>query len=96
MLRKWDIILSLGAAGPRRWPERGKTLTERADSMSPNQSAVSGWWWGFHTVRGSIGPRDHCFRPQVVGVITWKRLLDSGMCDAILLVILSLPSDNIA
>ena len=29
---------------------------------------------GFHTVRGGIDPRDHFFRPRVVGVIDfWKR-----------------------
>ena len=34
----------------------------------PSQSAIGQWDWGFHTVRGGFGPRDHRFRPQVVGV----------------------------
>ena len=41
--------------------------------MSPSQLIIVGWGWGFHTVRGDIDPRDHWFRPWVVGVsYEWK------------------------
>ena len=51
---------------------KGK-LSLRADSMSPNQSAISQWSWGFHTVRGGIDQRNYCFRFRVVGVVEyWK------------------------
>ena len=36
--------------------------------MSLSKLIIVGWRWGFHTVRGDIDPRDHCFRPWVVGV----------------------------
>ena len=42
-------------------------------STIPRQSAIGQWDWGFHTVRGGVDPGDHCFRPQVVGVVkVWK------------------------
>ena len=41
--------------------------------MSPSQSAITKWAWGFHTLHGGIGPRDLRFRPQFVGVVkVWK------------------------
>ena len=43
------------------------------DCTIPSQSAIGQWDWGFHTVRGVFDPRDHCFRPRVVGVVeVWK------------------------
>jgi len=59
-------LYSPGAAGPR-WPE-GR-LSPHADSMSPSESAISQWGWGFHTVRGYIDPRDHRFSSRVVGIV---------------------------
>ena len=35
----------------------------------PSQSTIGQWDWGLHTVRGGFDPGDHCFRPQVVGVV---------------------------
>ena len=35
----------------------------------PSQSAIGQLGWGRHTVRGGIDPRDHRFRPRVVGVV---------------------------
>ena len=43
-----------GAAKPRRCPER--KISPRAFSISPRQSVTSQWGWGFHTVRGGVGP----------------------------------------
>ena len=66
LIRGWEIILpgwklsSPGLAGPRRYLEG--QLSPRAGSMSPSQSAITQWGWGFHTVRGDIGPTDLCFR----------------------------------
>ena len=57
LTRGWELIL-LGV----RWL-----------STIPSQSAIGQWDWGFHTVRGGVDPGDHCFRPQVVGVVkVWK------------------------
>ena len=60
-------LSSPGVAGPRRCAER--QLAPRAGSMSPNQSEITQWGWGFHTLRGGIDPGDLRFRPQVVGVV---------------------------
>ena len=60
-------LSSLGAAGPRRWPEG--QLSPCAGSMSLIQAAISQRGWGLHTLRGGIDPGDHRFRPQVVGVV---------------------------
>ena len=44
--------------------------------MSPSQSAITQWGWGFHTLRGGIDPGDLRFRPRVVEVVDrWKGLL---------------------
>ena len=51
---------SPGSAGPRRWPEG--QLSPHAGSMSPSQSAITQWGWGFHTLRGGIDPGDLRFR----------------------------------
>ena len=41
--------------------------------MSPSQSEITQWGWGFHTLRGSIDPKDPRLRPRVVGVVdVWK------------------------
>lgn len=44
---------------------RGETgqLSLRAFSISPSQSAISPWGWGFHTVHGGIDPGYHCSVP---------------------------------
>ena len=60
-----------GAAGPLRCPEG--QLSPRAGSMSPSQSAITQWGWGFHTLRGGIDQGDLRFRPRFAGVVeTWK------------------------
>ena len=62
---------SPGSAGPRRWPEG--PLSSRAGAMTPGQSTITLWGWGFHTRRGGIGPGDVRLRPRVVGVVEiWK------------------------
>ena len=41
--------------------------------MSPSQSPISQWGWGFPTVRVDIDPGDLRFRPPVSGVVqVWK------------------------
>lgn len=60
-----------GAVEPRRW-SKGK-LSPSAGSITPNQSAISRWSWGFSTVRGGIDPGDDRFRPRVVGVLVIKK-----------------------
>ena len=41
--------------------------------MSPSQSAITQWGWGFHILRGGINPGDLRFRPRVVVVAEiWK------------------------
>ena len=66
-----EKLSSPGATGPRRWPEG--QLSPLAGSMSPSQSAITQWVWGFHTLRGGIDPGDFHFRPRVVGVVDiWK------------------------
>ena len=68
---KDDNLSSPGAAGPQRWLEG--QLSPRAGSMTPSQSAITHWGWGFHTLRGGIDPRDLRFRPRVVGIgEIWK------------------------
>ena len=53
---------------------RGNSSNELAPChMSPSQSAITQWGWGFHTLRGGIDPDDLCFRPRNVGVVEiWK------------------------
>ena len=64
-------LSSLGAAGPRRWPEGQLSL--RAGSMSSSPSAIIQWGWGFRTLRGGIDPGELPRRPRVVGVVEiWK------------------------
>ena len=47
--------------------------------LSPRQSAIGRWDWGFHTVRGGVNPGDHRFRPGVVGVVdVMERFLNLG------------------
>ena len=58
-------VSSPGAVEPRRWPEG--QLSPRAGSISPSQSAITQWGWGFHTLRGGIDPRDLRLRSRVVG-----------------------------
>lgn len=42
-------------------------------SMSPSQSMITRWVWGFHTVRGGVDPGDRRFFPRFVGVVyIWK------------------------
>ena len=39
----------------------------------PSQSAIAQWDWVFHNVRGGFDPRDHRFRPLVVGLVdVWR------------------------
>ena len=61
MIRGWDLILS-------RW----RWLHE----LQTNQSALSQWGWGFHTVRDRIDMGDHRFRPRFV---MHGRIFDPGM-----------------
>ena len=62
-----DTLSSLGAAGPRRWPE-GRWLHDESHPISNIQ-----WVWGFHTLRGGIDPGDLRFRPRVAGIVEiWK------------------------
>ena len=70
LTRGWNLS-SPDAAGRRRWPEG--QLLPRAGYMSPSQSAIAQWGWGFHTLRGGIDPRDLRCRPRVVGFAEiWK------------------------
>ena len=66
MIRDGNLS-SPGAAVPWRWPEG--QLSPRAGSMSPSQSAITRWGWGFHTLRGGIDPGDLRLRPRVAGVV---------------------------
>ena len=59
-------LSSPGAAGRRPLP-KGQ-LSPRAGSMTPSQSAITQWGWGFHTLWGGIDAGDLRFRPRVVGV----------------------------
>ena len=54
-------LSSSGAAGPQRCPEG-----QLAGSPSLSQSATSQLSWGFHTVRGDIGPRISVFIPGLM------------------------------
>ena len=73
LIRGWDPILP-GVTGLRGWPEG--QLSPHADSMSPSQSAICQWGWGFHILRSGIDPEDLRFRPRVVGVVdVWKDFL---------------------
>ena len=69
LTRGWETIVP-GCGGTAALT-RGSTLAAR--SMSPSQSAITQWSWGFHTLRSVIDPGDLRFRPQVVGVVEiWK------------------------
>ena len=37
--------------------------------MSPSQSAITQWRWGFYTLRADIDPGDLRFGPPVAGVV---------------------------
>ena len=70
LTRGWELILP-GCGGTSALPEG--QLSPRVGSMSPSQSAITQWSWGFHTVWGGIGPGDLILRPRVVGVVEiWK------------------------
>ena len=47
--------------------------------MSPSQSAITQWGWGFHTLRGGIDPGDVSFRPRVVGDVEIWKSFEPGM-----------------
>ena len=66
LTRGWEIS-SPGVAGLRRLPEG--QLSARAGSMSPSQSTIIQWGWGFRILRGGIDPGDVRFRPRVDGVV---------------------------
>ena len=51
-------------AGMGTYPPRGAL----ALCTIPSKSAIGQWDWGFYTMRSGFGPRDHRFRPRVVGV----------------------------
>ena len=52
---------------------RGPILPGLCSFYAPSQSAIGKWDWGFHTVRGGVGPEELDFRPRVVGVVEiWK------------------------
>ena len=75
LIRGWELS-SPGVAGPRCCPEG--QLSPRAGSMSPSQSAITQWGWGFHILRGGINPRDLRFRPPVVGVVEMEGFMIRG------------------
>ena len=52
-------VSSLGAAGPRGWPDG--LLPPRAGSVSSSQSAITQWGPDFHTARGGIDRGDPVF-----------------------------------
>ena len=56
-------LSSPGEAEPRRWHEG--QLSPRAGSMSPSQSAITQWGWGFQTLRGAIDRDSLRFGPRV-------------------------------
>ena len=58
----------------REW---GLTL-DGARSTNPSQSAISQRGCGVSTLRGGIGPGDHCFRPRF-GVVGVYKDFDPGM-----------------
>ena len=59
-----------GAAGPLRWL-KGQ-LSPHVGSMSPSQSAIIQWGWGFHTLRSGTDPVGS-LPSRVVGVVEiWK------------------------
>ena len=66
LTRGWEIS-SPSVAGLRRLPEG--QLSARAGSMSPSQSTIIQWGWGFSILRGGIDPGDVRFRPRVDGVV---------------------------
>ena len=67
---------SLGAAGPWRCPE--KQVLQRADSMSPSQSAVTQRGWGFHTLRGGIDPGICVFDPMLLKLYRYGNISGPG------------------
>ena len=58
-----NTLSSLGAAGPRRCPER--QLSPRAASTSLSQSATTQLGWSFHTLRGGIDPGRISSHPRI-------------------------------
>ena len=46
--------------------------------MSPSQSEITQWGWGFHTLRGGIDQGDLYFRPRVAGVVDIWSEFSSG------------------
>ena len=58
-------VSSPAAAEPRRWPDGQPS--PRAGLISPNQSPIGRWDWGFKTLPGRIDPGDLRLRPRVVG-----------------------------
>ena len=62
-----EILSSLGAVKPSRWPEG--QLTPRVRAVIPTQPATSLKCWGFHTALGNIDQENHDPPPGVVGVV---------------------------
>lgn len=54
------IASFLGSAGPRVL-SKGQP-SHRASPMSPSQSIISRWGWGFHVALGDIDQADHRIR----------------------------------
>ena len=54
-----DVLYSPGKSRSRRWTQRQHQ--QRLGSMSPGQSAITQWDWGFHTLRDGIDPGNVCF-----------------------------------
>ena len=63
----------IGTHLPRRRRELGVgpsgKLSPRNGSMSPSQSEITQWGWGFHIQRGGIDPGNLRFCTHVVGVV---------------------------
>ena len=61
-----DILYSPGKAGSRRRTQ-GQHL-QRLGFMSPGQSAITQWDWGFHTLRDGIDPEMGVFVSNSFGL----------------------------
>ena len=73
----YGIISDLGVGTYPHRVRRDLDVVPRGNSrialaVSPSQSAISGWGWGFQTVRGGIDPR------VIIGFV--PRLLELCMC----------------
>ena len=66
-------------AGPRRWTEGQHS--PHAGSISPGQSAINQWDWGFHTLRGGIDPADVRLRLQDFWVVDMWATFSPGNRD---------------